>query len=281
MNTHLPTRRDAAPLTNHDLGKDLMQTMQSVARAILLLVATVSCVASPELLAGQSSLVVPDVAVTLVDVAPLRAARPDRPAWVVGDVPDTVWILVEAAVASPVEDEMKQLLRDAEALAREGTIGQENNVGRRFALAAVLGMRADREGGRTKVGAASAMHDELVEVLALDPDHAQARFMMGRLHAGVRRMNRVTRWLATNLLGGSTLKQATWELAEEHLSFAETQAPDVPDHHLQLARLYRDTDRLDLANRELGHVLALPAHSPMEEAARAEAIRLQAEWLHE
>ena len=281
MNTHLPTRRDAAPLTNHHLGKDLMQTMQSGARVILSLVAAVSCVASPDVLAGQSSLVVPDVAVTLVEVAPLRAVRPDRPAWVVGDVPDTVWILVEAAVASPEEDKMKQLLRDAEALAREGTIGQENNVGRRFALAAVMGMRADREGGRTKVGAASAMHDELVEVLALDPDHAQARFMMGRLHAGVRRMNRVTRWLATNLLGGSTLKQATWELAEEHLSFAETQAPDVPDHHLQLARLYRDTDRPDLANRELDHVLALPARSPMEEAARAEAIRLQAEWLDE
>jgi len=279
MNTHLPTRRDDAPLTNHDLGKDLMQTMQTGARAILSLIAAVSCVASPDPLKGQSSLVVPDVAVTLVEVAPLRAVRPDRPAWVVGDVPDTVWILVEAAVASPVEDEMKQLLRDAEALAREGTIGQEDNVGRRFALAAVLGMRADREGGRTKVGAASAMHDELVEVLALDPDHAQARFMMGRLHAGVRRMNRVTRWLATNLLGGSTLKQATWELAEEHLDFAETHAPDVPDHHLQLARLYRDTDRPDLANRELDHVLALPARSPMEEAARAEAIRLQAEWL--
>lgn len=279
MNTHLPMVHDGAPLTNHDFGKDFMQTRPSGARAVLLFLAVVSSAASPALVAGQSAIVVPDVAVTLVDVAPLRAARTDRPAWVVGDVPDTVWILVEAAVAAPEEDEMKQLLRDAEALAREGTVGQEDNVGRRFALAAVLGMRADREGGRTKVAAASGMHDELVDVLALDPDHAQARFMMGRLHAGVRRMNRVTRWLATNILGGSTLKQATWELAEEHLRFAETEAPEVPDHHLQLARLYRDTDRPDLANVELEHVLALPAVSPMEEAARAEAIRLQAEWL--
>lgn len=266
-------------LRAHDNGKYLMQTMRSGIRAIVALFAAMTWAESPAPVAAQSTLGVPDIEVTLMDVAPLRGVRLDRPAWVVGDVPDTVWILVEAAVASPEEDRMKSLLIEAEALAREATIGQEGNVGRRFALAAVLGMRADREGGRTKVGAASEMHDELVEVLALDPDHARARFMMGRLHAGVRRMNRVTRWLATNLLGGGTLKQATWELAEENLVFAEVEAPEVPDHHLQLARLYHDTDRPELAILELDHVFALPAASPMEEAAREEALRLKSEWL--
>jgi tetratricopeptide (TPR) repeat protein len=206
------------------------------------------------------------------------AVRPfDRPAWVVGDVPDTVWILMESAVASDDEDAMKSMLREAEEHARAATVGQEDNVGRRFALAAVLGMRADREGGRTKVKAASALHDELQVVLALDPEHAQARYMMGRLHAGVRRMNGVTRWLATNLLGGATLKQASWEAAEEHLSFAESRAPEVPDHHVQLARVYRDTGRPDMAARELEHVLDMEPTSPMEFEARAEALEIQAE----
>lgn len=206
-------------------------------------------------------------------LAPVR----ERPAWVVGDVPDTVWMLVEEAVATDDEDRMKQMLIEAEELARTATVGHENNVGRRFALAVVLGMRADREGGRTKVHAASAMHDELQWVLDLEPDHARARFMMGRLHAGVRRMNRITRWLATNLLGGATLKEASWETAEQHFSFAEARAPEVPDHHLQLARLYDDTDRAGLALREVEHVLAMTAVSPMEIRARAEALQLQAE----
>ena len=208
-----------------------------------------------------------DAAVTALEMP----TRLHKPAWVVGDVPDTVWILMETAVALADEDRMKERLIEAEGLARAAVVDHEDNVGRRFALAAVLGMRADREGGRTKVRAASALHDELEVVLDLDPEHARARYMMGRLHAGVRRMNGITRWLATNLLGGATLKEASWEMAEEHLRFAESTAPEVPDHHLQLARVYEDTDRPELAALELEHVMAMPATSPMELEARAEA----------
>jgi hypothetical protein len=223
------------------------------------------------------------VASTLVPSAEVRAqvtvavpvlevpARLQKPAWVIGDVPDTVWVLMETAVAMEDEDRMKEMLLEAEGLARAAVVDHGDNVGRRFALSAVLGMRADREGGRTKVRAASALHDELQVVLDLDPEHARARYMMGRLHAGVRRMNGITRWLATNLLGGATLKEASWEMAEEHLRFAESNAPEVPDHHLQLARVYEDTNRPELAVLELEHVMAMPATSPMELEARAEA----------
>ena len=203
--------------------------------------------------------------------------RMDRPAWVVGDVPDTVWVLMENAVATADEDEMKALLAEGERQARAAIVGNEENVGRRFALAAVLGMRADREGGRSKVKAAAALHDELNVVLTLDAEHAQAHYMMGRLHAGVRRMNGVTRWLATNLLGGATLKQASWEQAEFHLTLAEGRAPEVPDHHLQLARVYRDTGRPQLALPELDHVLRMEVTSPMEQEARREALQIQSE----
>ena len=192
------------------------------------------------------------------------------PAWVIGDVPDDVWQRVEDASIAADEDRSR-LLVEAEANAREHLAERPESVDRRFALAVVLGMRADREGGRTKIRAASALHDELSTILEQDPDHARARYLMGRLHAGVRRMNRVTRWLATNLLGGATLKQASWERAEEHLVFAERVAPEVPDHHLQLARLYEDTGRPDLALQDLEHVFAREARSPLERQAHAEA----------
>lgn len=202
--------------------------------------------------------------------------RLEKPAWVVGDVPDTVWILVEASVEEG-GDQGKAILREAERHARAAVEGNETNVGRRFALAAVLGMRTDVEGGRTKVGVASDLYDELGVVLELDPEHTRARYMMGRLHAGVRRMGGMTRWLATNLLGGGVLKQASWEEAERHLAFAEEHAPEVPDHHLQLARLYLETGRPELAARETRHVLGMPARSPLERAARLEAEELAAE----
>lgn len=199
---------------------------------------------------------------------------PERPAWVVGDVPDTVWVLMEASVTRRDQGRAQTLLREAEEHARAAIVGFENDVGRRFALAAVLGMRTDREGGRTKVRVASELYGELRVLLELDPEHARAHYMMGRLHAGVRRMSGVTRWVATNLLGGAALEDASWEMAERHLLFAETRAPDVPDHHLQLARVYLDTGRPELAADEVRHVLELEAVSPMERAARTEALGL-------
>lgn len=201
-------------------------------------------------------------------------ARPARPAWAAGDVPDTVWILVETSVETREEDEAKTILRSAEELARRSLVGHEESVGRRFALAVVLGMRTEREGGKTKVGVAGELYRELEAVLALDPEHPRARHLMGRLHAGVRRMNGITRWIATRLLGGDLLSEASWAEAERHLAFAEAYAPEVPDHHLQLALLYRETGRPDMAATEAAHVLELEASSPLERAARAEAVKL-------
>lgn len=200
---------------------------------------------------------------------------PTRPIWAVDGVPDTVWILVEAEAASQDRDRGKELLKEAESHARAAVEGHEEDVGRRFALAVVLGLRADREGGRTKVRTASELNRELDAILELDTEHARARHILGRLHAGVLRMNGITRWLATNLLGGAELKKATWEEAERNLLFAEERVPDVAEHHLQLARLYLDTDRDSLAREEIEHVLTLPADSPMARNARAEALELR------
>ena len=88
----------------------------------------------------------------------------------------------------------------------------------------------------------------------------------------VRRMGGITRWIATNLLGGGALKQATWETAEENLSFAEQEAPEVSDHHFQLANLYADTDRVELALQEIEHVFQLSPVSPMDRAVWDDAL---------
>jgi len=184
--------------------------------------------------------------------------------------PDTVWALVDAAVEAD-EDDRKEILAEAEARARATLTGDEGSIERRYALAVVLGMRANTEGGQSKVRAAAEMHEQLAAILEVEPEHVGARHLLGRLHAGVRRMSRVTRWIATNLLGGGELKRATWEAAEENLAYAERLAPEVPDHHLQLALLYRDTDRPDLAAEEIRHVMALQAGSAQDLAVQAEA----------
>ena len=218
------------------------------------------------------------------ETAPISAREtvlisPDkRPTWVVDGVPDSVWMLVEASWTTDDKDRRKGILKQAETHARAAGEGHSDDVGRRFALAVVLASRADVEGGRTQVRTAVEFQREVEAILEIDLQHARARHLLGRLYAGVRRTNRLTRWMATNLLGGGALKKATWQAAEEHLSFAEQQAPEVSGHHLQLAALYEDTDRLELALQELEHVFPWPVGSPIERAVWDEALEVKEEW---
>ena len=214
-----------------------------------------------------------------VPISPTVPINPhERPTWVIDGMPDSVWMLVEASWATDDDDRKKELLKQAETHARAASEGHADDVARRFALAVVLASRADIEGGRTKVHTAAEVHREVEVILELDPQHARARHLLGRLYAGVRRMGAITRWIATNLLGGGELKKATWQAAEEHLGFAEQQAPEVSGHHLQLAALYVDTDRLELALQELEHVFQLPVVSPIERVVWDEALEVKEEW---
>jgi hypothetical protein len=74
-------------------------------------------------------------------------------------------------------------------------------------------------------------------------------------------------------MGGDELARATWETAEENLVYAEERAPHVPDHHLQLALLYRDTGRPELAAEEVSHVLAMEPRNALEQAVLGDAPR--------
>ena len=198
-----------------------------------------------------------------------------RPAWVGDDVPDSVWVLVESALTEQDKGRTKVMLKEAEAQARSAIKGHEGEAGPRFGLAVVLGLRTEREGGKTKIGIASDLRKELDEILVIDPMHGRARHLRGRLNAAVLRMSSFTRWLATSVLGGGELKKATWQQAESDLVFAETHVPQVNDHHMQLANLYRDTKRPELARIEMEHVLAMPFRSGMETAVHDEALKLK------
>jgi hypothetical protein len=166
------------------------------------------------------------------------------------------------------------LLSAADTVAREAVDKDPGSVERRYALAVVLGLEADREGGRAKVRAAAALYDQLKALLVMDPSHVGAHHLMGRLQAGVMRMDRVTRWLATHLLGGGILKGASWEAAEQNLAYAVAEAPAVPDYGYELAHLYEDTGRPGMALAEARRVLALDPSAALEPTVHAKAAAL-------
>ena len=256
-----------------------MRPGQPFLEAVRALVVIVVLVPACRTLSAQETVPISAREGVLISARDTVSISPDRrPTWVVDGVPDSVWMLVEESWTTDDEDRKREILERAETHARAAIEGHSDDLARRFAVVVVLASRVDIEGGRTQVRTASEVHRELEAILELDPQHARARHLLGRLYAAVRRSNWFTRWVATNLLGGGELKKATWEAAEEHLSFAEQQVPEVSGHHLQLAALYADTDRLELALQELEHVFPWPVVSPSEQIVWDEALEVKEEW---
>lgn len=126
-----------------------------------------------------------------------------------------------------------------------------------FHVAAVLGARSEVEGGRTKMRVAQTLLGRLHELLAVAPEHGGSLHLLGRLHAAVMRMDWVTRFLATKVLGGAELSVASWNEAERLLEAAIASEPCIGDHRFQLARVYADRGRTSLAREQLMAVLDL------------------------
>ncbi len=184
---------------------------------------------------------------------------------------DSLQFAIDAGRALDDRDARKCWYEVAERIARLEAQEAPQDPEAQYRLALALGLRADEEGGRTRVGIADELYRQLQVVLEMEPDHPEAQHIFGRLHAGVMRMNRVTRFLATRILGGEALRDASWERAEALLVFAEQARPEIPDYHYELGRLYEDTDRPELAAQEARHTMDLVPQDPGAESVQRRA----------
>jgi tetratricopeptide (TPR) repeat protein len=140
-----------------------------------------------------------------------------------------------------------------------------------FLLAVVMGARSEVSGGRTQLEWAERMSEVAGRILDLEEDHAGAMHLLGRIHAAVMRMGTLKRWLARTLFGGAVLKEASWQDARRYLEAAAEASPCNPDYRYELAALYRDTGRPDLAAREAQRALEVSAVDPAYEGVARKA----------
>jgi hypothetical protein len=159
------------------------------------------------------------------------------------------------ALAQAEEEVVRGSLDVLERDARAAALERPDDVEARYRLAAVIGASLEHRSGGSKVSAAKEVHALVVRVLEDAPGHAGARYILGRLHAGVLRLDRVSRFVATRLLGGGALRSASWEEARTLLELSEREDPCVAEHHLELARVYAERGDSAGAARELAHVL--------------------------
>ena len=148
-----------------------------------------------------------------------------------------------------------EMYRRAERLARLAVAVKPNDAEAHFHLARALGRVALSHGPKDRVKFGKAVREQALEALRLDPDHPGALHVMGMWHAEVRRLPGIARFFAKSFLGGQILGSARWDEAVRLLSRAVVVDPQRLAHHLDLARIYRDTDDPEQARLHYQHVI--------------------------
>ena len=117
--------------------------------------------------------------------------------------------------------------------------GAEGN----FAMARALGRTALTVGPRERVKFGTEVRMRALKALSADPRHAGALHVMGAWNAEIMRLNSFTRLFAKTFLGGQVFSSASWAEAEKFLTASIAVDPTRAVHRLDLARVYRDTNR--------------------------------------
>lgn len=225
----------------------------NIARALTPLVVAVGLVPVAVCLVPASEASAQMPAIGLVSPRPLTGAKACAAAEVKeGDA----WRTLLAARQMDDDGARRVLAELHDSLSLELQARPED-VGLRYLTGVVAGSRADVEGGRSAIALAQEMARHVEAILEIEPDHAGAHHLLGRLHAAVLRMDGFTRFVATRLLGGGELAGASWEEARMRLEVAVAGAPCVPDHHYELARLYAERGEVRPAVARLHDLLSL------------------------
>lgn len=195
----------------------------------------------------------------------LRPCSPER---------DPLVRRVEALLgAGPIDDSLA-VLRALERPLRSRIQDAPDDTEARFRLATVIGVRLELDDGE-ELELASELHRHAAHLVAVEPRHAGAHHMLGRLHAAVMRLSGFKRFLAKTFVGGELLDRASWAAARRHLELAEALEPCIADHHYELARLLFERGRREDALAEVEHVRALreaPGSRGRAVARKAEAL---------
>ena len=134
-------------------------------------------------------------------------------------------------------EERRALLVEAVEAARAAVALDSMDVEASYWLAASLGLLSDYAGVRAKISLAREAHEEVLRTLTLDPSHGGGHHILGRLHAGARRLSWASRVVARGFGLGAILAEASWQSAEYHMRVAVEEDPGQLVHHYELGKL--------------------------------------------
>ena len=179
--------------------------------------------------------------------------------------------LVDLAEFMTDRKERDELFRKAELYARRAVEIRPEEAEGHFQLAQALGRTALTLGTRDRVKMAKVIRDHALEALKIDPKHPGALHVMGVWNAEIMRLNPAARFMAKNFLGGQIFGSASWRDAIRYMEESRDAEPWRLVHRLDLARVYRDADRVAAARIEYQKVLQGAATDYNDRQYKAEA----------
>lgn len=177
------------------------------------------------------------------------------------------------------EDESRAFSRyaAAEAYARRALEVNPGGTEAMGWLAVALGRKALSAGVREAVRLAEEIRSMALQAIELDPQSPLGHHVLGQWHAEVRRVGGVQRLIARAVLGGKSFGEASWDMAETHLARSTELEPESLVHRIELARVYQETGREELARSGYEWVLAQPLREPTDAGLQSRARRLLAD----
>ncbi len=175
------------------------------------------------------------------------------------------------------------LLAEAEEERRDAHVERAVELSRRFVevsadeadahywLSVSLGVKTEYSGAFAKLTTGKECYQVTMRTLELDPDHAGAHEMLGRIHAGVMRLPWLVRKLGGSLGMNDALGEASWESAEQHLRRAAELDAGAIAPRLELGKLLADRDRADESTIWFRRAIEIVPSSDLDVAMQTEA----------
>lgn len=159
---------------------------------------------------------------------------------------------VEREVHAAILAEERPDTRDAHIeraveLGRRYVAASPDDADAHYWLAVSLGLETEYSGPLSKLTIGKECYEATARALELDPDHAGAHELLGRIHAGVMRLPWLVRKLGASLGMNDALGQASWDTAESHLRRAAELDRGAIAPRLALGKLLEELERPDQA----------------------------------
>jgi tetratricopeptide (TPR) repeat protein len=165
---------------------------------------------------------------------------------------------VDLGEFEPNKEKRTALFGEAEHFSKRAVEVNPNDAEGHFHMARALGRVALSLGKKDRVKYAKVIRDQALEALKIDSLHPGALHVMGMWNAEVMRLSGLSRFFATNFLGGDIFSQASWKEAVRYMEKAVEVDPKRIVHHLDLAKVYLDDKQKDKAREQLQMVIDGP-----------------------